>query len=161
MCVLFVLILGCQTMPVPMPSVLVAADRDTLHNPTYLRFKGKLYVLGGYYEKQVPHEYVFWVFAYPFSSEQSTGMQYEKIEVPNTRIFEITDTKEAFLIESSFAADKWPAFIIQPGTWKDIGKIPFAEVIRDPQYYLEFNAHLYVVGGTRVVAKVLNMRMSG
>ncbi len=141
---LCLLIVACQTIPLPVPGILVSADRSTLHAATCFRFQEKLYVLGGYHKKIIPEEYVIW--ALPFSS-QSKGVQYSTKKIPNIRRFEITDAREALIIENTFVDNQDPAFVIQPQTWKDAGKIPVEEVIRGHQYYLEFKGNLYAVGG--------------
>lgn len=123
---------------------VIPADRGTLHRPTCVWFKGKFYILGGYFDKQVPSGYVLWTP--PFSS-QSTGVQYETKMVLNKTIYEITDPDEAFILEIQIKNKRFCSFAVNHRTWKDVGSVQQVEAIRDRGYYLEFQGKIYVIGG--------------
>ena len=136
---------SCMSFPVPYPGILVPADTTTLYRSSCLRFNGKLYVLGGYYEKKVPTIYNA---CSPGLFCNEPGMEYDTINVLNKSVFEITDPQEAFIIENNLNKNMHSSLTINPGSWKSIGTVRSSAAIRDSQYYLEFRGNIYAVGGT-------------
>lgn len=132
------------SVPIPYPDILAAADKSKLEEPSCFRFKGKLYVLGGYHEKKVPGAYVFG--GVPF--QENKGMQYDSVKIPNRKIFEITDEEEAFVIENHLLRSKHCDLIVNPVSWKSLGSVSSMDAVRDSKYYLEFKGNMYVIGGT-------------
>lgn len=152
-CLLFLCSCGFLPTPLPVPSTFVQVDKTKddktiLHSPTCFRFKGKLYVLGGYLQKsKIPTHYVQKMF--PF--QEISGMQYRSKKILNKRMYEVTDEEKAFIIENRIRQheieNKEVEFAIDPTTWREFGSISSSKVIRDSSYYLEFKGNMYVVGG--------------
>lgn len=136
------LLVSCIPIPIPYPAVLTPADKTVLKKPSCIRFKGNIYVLGGYHKKEVPS-----VFLPKFPFSEIHGLQFDSRIVFNRWIYEITDKEEAFIIENSIK--RWGSceFKINPSTWRKIGRIGTWKAIRDSRYYLEFKDHVYAIGG--------------
>jgi hypothetical protein len=135
-------------IPLPYPRFLVSADEAKLIRPSCFRLNGKLYVVGGYRTKKVPTGFRFMSVNWAFGNSEEAGLEYHDKNVMNMRMYEITDTKEAFVVDNLIKQSKHYTFNVNPHSWKDLGKIGSWKIIRESEYFLEFKGSIYAIGGT-------------
>ncbi len=138
------LLTSCISIPMPVPGILVSKDDTELERPSCFRFKGKLYVVGGYYQKKIPRSYT----ACRASIICNTpGMTYKYVKVLNEQVFEISDQEESFALEKEIKHGHKRSYKIDPKGWRDLGSLSSQDVIRDSKYYLELKGSIFAIGG--------------